>query len=209
MEMLTRKQAIESGLKLYFTGKPCPKGHIAERRIYGSCIECARKDSRDRNNANAKELSIKNIAWRKANAEKVAETSRAYKEANANKVRAWKSANQKKHRAAANARNRKYAETHREELRAKSVEWSKSNPDKVCAKANKYRATKLNQTPKWADFKMIESIYSQAAELRAKGLDVHVDHIVPLQGRNVRGLHVHNNLQIIDAKANRSKSNSI
>lgn len=41
MEIITRKQAIERGLKRYFTGKSCKRGHVAERRVVScECLEC-------------------------------------------------------------------------------------------------------------------------------------------------------------------------
>lgn len=43
MELIDRKTALDLGLKVYFTGKECLKGHIAPRRVNcGSCIECRR-----------------------------------------------------------------------------------------------------------------------------------------------------------------------
>ena len=43
MQIITRKEAKENGLKRYFTGEPCRRGHLAERAISGSCLECTRK----------------------------------------------------------------------------------------------------------------------------------------------------------------------
>jgi hypothetical protein len=43
MEKITRKQALALGLKRYFTGKPCCRGHIVERLVSaGTCVECRR-----------------------------------------------------------------------------------------------------------------------------------------------------------------------
>jgi hypothetical protein len=41
MKIITRKEAASTGLKLYFTGKPCKRGHIVQRRTSpGTCVEC-------------------------------------------------------------------------------------------------------------------------------------------------------------------------
>jgi len=60
---------------------------------------------------------------------------------------------------------------------------------------------KLKAVPKWANIEMIKEIYRN----RKKGY--HVDHIIPLKGENVCGLHVENNLQYLTAKENILKSN--
>lgn len=69
------------------------------------------------------------------------------------------------------------------------------------------RARKANATPPWADRDKINAIYAEAAALRAIGVDVDVDHIVPLKGRDVSGLHVHFNLQLMLSTENKSKGN--
>jgi hypothetical protein len=41
MQIITRRQAINEGLELYFTGKFCRDGHIAQRMVKtGRCVEC-------------------------------------------------------------------------------------------------------------------------------------------------------------------------
>jgi hypothetical protein len=63
------------------------------------------------------------------------------------------------------------------------------------------RAYKLKAVPKWANLEKIKDIYRQC------GKGYHVDHRIPLQGTNVCGLHVENNLQILKAEDNISKGN--
>lgn len=75
---------------------------------------------------------------------------------------------------------------------------SKTQP----ARQAKYAAAKLERTPIWAELDLIKEFYNRCP----KGH--HVDHIVPLQGELVSGLHVLNNLQYLTAHDNTSKSNT-
>lgn len=74
--------------------------------------------------------------------------------------------------------------------------------------ANKRRAGKIQRTPPWADLDAMRAIYDEAARLtRETGKPYHVDHVVPLQGKKVSGLHVPANLQILPASENIRKRN--
>lgn len=84
----------------------------------------------------------------------------------------------------------------------------RANKSAYLAKWAKRRAQSIQATPKWADLKAIDAIYAEAArQTEETGIQHEVDHIVPLQGKTVCGLHVGWNLQILTQKANRSKSN--
>lgn len=76
---------------------------------------------------------------------------------------------------------------------------------KLVVKWAKRRADRVRATPSWYDADKVRSIYLQAGRMRNAGFDVHVDHILPLRGDTVCGLHVHNNLRIIPATENLSK----
>ena len=76
---------------------------------------------------------------------------------------------------------------------------TKEGKAKMNAKTNKRRAAKLNAIVGWTNLEAIKEIYKNCP----KGY--HVDHIVPLQGKNVCGLHVENNLQYLPASENISK----
>lgn len=74
----------------------------------------------------------------------------------------------------------------------------------------KRRAEKIKATPAWVDFPKVGEFYSSA---RLKTIETGVfhvvDHVVPLRGKNVCGLHVHNNLRVITEGENLRKSNKL
>lgn len=97
------------------------------------------------------------------------------------------------------------------DAKAKANEWLKQhyrdNKPVYAAKVRKRQAAKRSAVPIWADIKAIAKFYRLAAEMSSiTGIKHHVDHIVPLQGRTVCGLHVECNLQVIPAKVNLSKA---
>jgi hypothetical protein len=46
-EIITRAEALAKGLKRFFTGKSCKRGHVVERRVdTGDCAECVNQRNR-------------------------------------------------------------------------------------------------------------------------------------------------------------------
>ena len=164
--------------------------------------------------------------WHDAHKEKKREYDRAYRAANKEKIAAAKKleALEKPHLGA--ARKAKYRESHRTELRIKGIaynqknadsraeylrKYQKKNADKVRLWAMRYHTSKLQRTPVWLtedDHWMIEQAYDIAVKrTKSTGVMFHVDHIVPLQGASVSGLHVPWNLQVITEAENKRKGN--
>ena len=93
----------------------------------------------------------------------------------------------------------------------RSLRWARSNKVKNTAKTMRYNANKLQAIPSWVGEEeewLIEEVYD-LSKLRTEltGLKHHVDHIAPLQGRTVCGLHTIDNLQVLTASHNQSKGN--
>lgn len=75
--IVTRAEAKARGLTRYFTGKPCPHGHISERWVASySCDTCQQLDSQQRYHQNINGRRDKNIGWYQANIERGRERAR-------------------------------------------------------------------------------------------------------------------------------------
>lgn len=84
----------------------------------------------------------------------------------------------------------------------------REHPGIYAAIQGKRRAAQLRRTPAWANLRKIEQVYAEAAWMTVlMGEPWHVNHVIPLQGRLVSGLHVHNNLQILPGAENARKGN--
>ena len=96
----------------------------------------------------------------------------------------------------------------KERFKPINAKWAASNRDKKNASEAKRRAAKLQRTVAWGNKDLIDDVYARAKRLtEATGIPMEVDHIYPLQGAMVSGLHVENNLQILPKAVNASKSN--
>ena len=193
----------------------------SKRGYRGDCKACMAVKQQERmENPSIKERKQKaDKLWRENNKDKKKFSDRAYYES---------------HKAIHNEGSREYYHTHKKELAVYRSSYYQENKEAQYNRVVAYRstpkgraiklesesrrrATKLNATPSWYtndDSQYIKDIYQGCREfeniLTTIGLDVsfHVDHIIPLQGELVCGLHHPNNLQILPAKENLAKGNS-
>lgn len=143
------------------------------------------------------------------NRERVLMRQRRYREANPGKLHEKDRRYYVKNRGRISEKKRQYREANPGKLRERERRYHEENPEKKAARSAKRRAAKLNRTPSWADLKHIKQFYeARQAISEATGKEYHVDHMLPLQGKTVSGLHVPSNLQIIPAERNLSKNNT-
>lgn len=130
------------------------------------------------------------------NRESVLESTKAYGKANRDKTR---------------KATKEYYYRNRDKSIQRKLNWYKANPDKANHTAAMYRARAKSATPKWLSDdqkEQIRLVYSHAKECEMlSGDKYHVDHIIPLKGENICGLHVPWNLQVLPADINISKGN--
>lgn len=121
--------------------------------------------------------------------------------------RQWRKENREKHRSYC----RKWQEDNKEAATARLALWYQNNPGMRAFYGAKRRATLLKATPKWLSEEQTRQIQVEYDLSNwcstIMGTEYNVDHIVPLQGKTVCGLHVPWNLQVIPAKENMKKGN--
>ena len=146
-KIISRVEAKALGLKRYFTGVTCKKGHVAEQMVNGyTCTECSRESQVKYRKANPNKERERKAKYREANTEKERESQATYREVNASKIRERRvkrrEANADKRREyeakyrKANAHKRRerqanYAKNNPDKVRAARVKWQKANADKI------------------------------------------------------------------------------
>lgn len=165
-----------------------------------------------------------NVEYRLENKEKILINNKSYYKKNKDDILVQKKSYYLENRQEILEYKQEYYENNSEELVLKKREyrvlnpdtyriWASKNKDKVAAISAKRRANKLQATPAWLNEEQLNEIdfYYWFCRLISDdtGIQHHVDHIVPLQGKTVCGLHVPWNLQILSASENCSKSNKL
>jgi len=147
--------------------------------------------------------------------EEVSAQRKAHYQANKERIKARVKAYRIAHPEKKVEYDKKYQEANKEKIRAYLSEYKKMyrklKPSKLNAHEAKRRAAKIQRTPAWLtefDLLKIECLYQVAAMYsKESNQSWHVDHIIPLRGELVSGLHVPCNLRVIPAIQNITKGN--
>tara|TARA_R110000796_G_C14372174_1_gene414147 strand:+ start:54 stop:644 length:591 start_codon:yes stop_codon:yes gene_type:complete len=183
------KCGVDKALTEFYAKKTAGDGRVS------SCKECCKAQQNQYREENKETVKASQLRFRRDNQDKVSAWGREYYSKNKERIREAQS---------------KYQDDNREELYKMNKKYRQSTEGKAVRNAlgAKRRAQKLQATPAWADQDAIKAIYAEAQRLQETlGIEFHIDHIVPLQGELVCGLHVESNLQVIPAILNLKKSN--
>ena len=210
--------------------KPLDEFQMDKRRNkhYGTCRVCRVKAGRENRQANIETYRKRSREyareWRIKNPEKAHAADKIYSDKNKDKRNAYAKQYRKDNPEKIKVLAKDWAVANPEKIKGYAVKatkaWLERNPEylKEHYKANKERyvaararrrAAQESATPTWLtaiDKAMIQEMYdvSEARYIQT-GIKHHVDHIVPINGKGVAGMHVPWNLQVITAHENLSK----
>ncbi len=186
---ISKREAESSGVRRYYTGKPCKNGHLEYRDVKHGCRGCRREKERARKKTGKGREVRREAERRYRSSPKGREKAALRKKKRLEKIKADPVLFEA-YKAKQKERKRRYLTT-------------------SSGKASQKRKSFFNEekirlaTPKWCDKTTINNFISNCPEGH------HVDHIIPLRGGTVWGLNIPENLQYLPAKENILKSNKI
>lgn len=219
----TPKKAKQVGSNIYFTGRSCKHGHITYRYTYDKiCSTCSKLKSKlaaTVKGGNARRWAAKTPEqlqeiyvkrkeyYYRTHEERLVERKKSYDKLKSNHE--WRTNRCLKVTAYRLTHGRGPEKSN--PIVKKRYKMSDKGRTNSLMHDAKRRCAELKRTPVWlteTDRWMIEQAYELSA-LRTKlfGFSWHVDHVIPLQGKYVSGLHVPTNLQVIPATENLRKAN--
>ena len=136
------------------------------------------------------------------NSEKGKAAAKAYYAANKARIRAQQAAAHAVNPEPARQRTKAWVAANPERAAEGFRRYQQNNRAKVNRRAALRRKYHRQATPPWADRDALRDVY-----LEAQYFQLEVDHIIPLRGRRVSGLHIPENLQLLPKCVNRQKNN--
>tara|TARA_R110002153_G_C13332612_1_gene498611 strand:- start:29436 stop:30092 length:657 start_codon:yes stop_codon:yes gene_type:complete len=212
IKQITKKDAAALGLKRYFDYTPCYEGHTSERYVSdSSCIDCSKHRAKKRYKKKKAEILESQKLYYAENSQKLKDRVNQRRIDNPEKNKDIKRKEYEKNKQSYIDRATLWRKANPEKHRHSARMWHVKYPIKSYNAVVERRAKLKNRMPEWltdSNKREILEFYKEARKTSLDtGINYQVDHIVPLRGKNVSGLHVPWNLQILTAYENRSKGN--
>lgn len=214
MQVVSKVFAKQHGHTRFFTGRPCSRGHVAERLVSNNaCVECTKELQKTRYKANPDKGRERSRAYRLANPEKVSSSLKSYRENNKEKRAANWASYYEKNKDRLRDKKRRYVAENRDTHLATQRAWRESNKSRRTALQAKRKARKAQAMPSWF-CELDEFVWQEAADLvirrrESTGIEWAADHMIPIACHTACGLHVWNNCQVIPWRLNQSKHNRL
>lgn len=219
-EVISRKEAKARGLKFYFTGAPCRRGHVAIRYVCCFwCTECRKADGASPENRKKKreynksyrvecpeKVAASNRKWLLANKQRHYETQAKWIEKNLEKVKGYRAKSRLTHREKRLEYLQRWRENNPDKVAKNRRDWADNNRDRLRFLWNRKRVRRL-QADGSHTLEDIEFLYSKqrgrCAYCRVRlGTSYHRDHIIPL---SCGGSNWISNIQLTCATCNLRK----
>lgn len=175
------------------------------------CKICGKEKARQWREKNPERFKQNLKAWYEKNKEYAHQKMTEWRAANKDKWNEYGKNYRDKNDEKEKERGKRYRDKNKIKTSIREKKYRYENKEKRAASIRHYQAAKLNRTPKWLSqdqIAEIRSFYEAAIAFKIyAGNDYHVDHIVPLRGKTVSGLHVPWNLQVLPEFENVSKGN--
>lgn len=222
----TREEAIENGVNKYVSNRPCIKCGSDIRYVRkNKCVKCMYNLNHSDKGREANRIGCKKYRDRPENIQRQKDRISKYMSNPeyvlyiSNRNKEYRNSPEikeklKQYRRSERVRLKQREQNNRAEIRERqrelSREYKRNYKDRVTEQSRYRQALKKQRVPAWANRNLILEKYTEAKRLTEEtGIPHHVDHIIPLQGKMVSGLHVETNLRVITAEENLRKHNSL
>jgi hypothetical protein len=214
LKTCTKCNKEKENSKFAFSNKK--KGTLRSR-----CKECDNSLKRQRYEKYKKTIK----KYQQDNTKKIAETKKIYREKNSEKIKEYDSRYYEENHDKILAYSKEYRENNKEKIQKQKRDHYKRNKERINKSCREYkyknkakihninekrRIQKENATIPSSDINKIKNLYEKAKWLESvTGLKYSIDHVIPLNHPNVCGLHIWENLQILESSINMSKGNKL
>jgi hypothetical protein len=184
-------------------------------KLRAACKTCCYKTHRSWVEANREshlsKLQVYNKKYYLENSKEIKSSVKQYQKENSSKISQKKKVKYAESKLEHNLKSAKYYKENKTKVKSKVKAYQKNNKAKVKVWSGERKSAVKKATPRWLTeehWLQMNYLYWLASDLSSiNGEQYDVDHIVPLRGKTVCGLHVPWNLQVLPSDLNRQKSN--